>query len=140
MNLIEGATRRSDFSPLWILLVPRALTFWIAIAGVMIAIGMVAAKAEGAIARSDDDRQGLSYNHSSSMTAEYAALNDCGADCRIIDHFHGACAAIARNRLGGFGYGIKPHEGQAQHEAFLVCERESHGCGLVVSGCDYRGN
>ena len=118
----------------------NATTLFKVIVGLTLSFRMVGASAEGTIAQGDDGRVGLSYNHDSSTTADYAALNNCGADCKVVDHFHEACAAIARDRFGGVGYGIKPHEGQAQQEAFLVCKRQHHGCGLAVSGCDHLGN
>ncbi|WP_158746983.1 DUF4189 domain-containing protein [Acidisphaera sp. L21] len=122
------------------LLLWRTLGLQNVIVGAILAIATTSAMAEGAIAQSDDGRFGLSYNHSSAETADDVALSGCGADCKIVEHFHAACAAIARNRLGGFGYGVKPYEGQAQHEAYSVCERKHQGCGLYLSGCDKGGD
>jgi hypothetical protein len=84
--------------------------------------GRVSARAEGAIAQCDDGRFGLSYNQSSAETADVVCAERLWADCRVVEHFHAACAAVARIGSAAPAMALRRMKGR-RSEAFSVCKR-----------------
>lgn len=105
-----------------------------AVSALLLAPG--SSRADGAIAHGRDGSNGLSYNYRGPRSADNAALEYCGEDCRIVERYRNACAAIARAPRGGYGYAVRDSVGAARRAAMANCENQNDRCEMFLSGCD----
>ena len=104
------------------------------------AIAPVAAWADGAIARGEDGRVGMSWNARGERDAAERAMEKCGRRCRIVGTFRNSCAAVATGDRGGYGWARAERLRRAEDDAIEYCRREGNrGCRIAISGCDDRG-
>ncbi len=98
-----------------------------------------AARADGAIAKSEDGYTGLSYNYRGPRAAEERALAECQGRCRIVLRFRGECAAVAVGRSGGGGWSTAERVGRAEERAMEQCRAQGNrDCHVQQRGCDDR--
>jgi hypothetical protein len=77
----------------------------------------------GAIAYSPSDgAMGWSYNNSTQLAADNAAMRSCsGSDCRVVVRFNAACGAVAVGMNGGWGADTGADSASAEHNAAVAC-------------------
>ena len=100
--------------------------------------------AEGSLAIDSNQgpAYGFSYNYRSVAEADQHALNDCGGNCQVVEHFSGECAAYAADQASGStatGWGKASTGGAAQSRAMSECAgRGGTRCIVRAWGCDNR--
>ncbi len=98
-----------------------------------------AARADGAIAKSEDGYTGLSYNYRGPRAADERALEECQGRCRIVLRFRGECAAVAVGRSGGGGWARGERMARAEEGALEQCRAQGNReCRIQQRGCDDR--
>ncbi len=112
----------------------------LALIGLAAALAMpAAARAEGAIAKSEDGYTGLSYNYRGPRAADERALAECQGRCRIVLRFRNECAAVAVGRSGGGGWATAERESRAEERAIEQCRAQGNrDCRVQQRGCDDR--
>ena len=108
---------------------------------IVLALGVVPghAWADGAIAKSEQGRVGISFNYRGPRAADERAVEECGWRCRVVFRFRGQCAAAAVGRDGGGGWASRDRLGRAEDAALENCrEQGNHGCRIEARGCDDR--
>ncbi len=97
------------------------------------------ARAEGAIAKSDNGAAGISYNQRGERAAAERAIEECQGRCRVVLRFRGECAAIAVGRGGGGGWARAERRGRAEEAAIEECRSQGNReCRVSLWACDDR--
>jgi len=116
----------------------------VAVAGGLLAGGVVAVGAAGALAVGACGAYGFAYDYREADGARTAALGKCtGADCKVVTAMKRTCAALAidmTNACGALGYASAVRLGQAQNTALRQCYH--HGgkdCVIRAFVCDAKG-
>ncbi len=97
------------------------------------------ARAEGAIAKSENGATGISYNQRGERAAAERAIDECSGRCRVVLRFRGECAAIAVGRGGGGGWARAERRGRAEDAAIEECRSQGNReCRISLAACDDR--
>ena len=116
-------------------------------AGAILGLGLLTvtalagpALAFGSLALSDDGATGWSHNYSSKGSADEEALEQCGADCRIVVQYWNGCGAYAADGDGtdsASGWGTGTSRRAAEDKAVSECTDAGGGtCDVKVWGCE----
>lgn len=85
---------------------------------------------------------GYSFNYSSRVEAERAALRQCldqgGEGCKATVYFRNACGALVRSGRTGFGAAWATTGELASQQAMQSCRRYNSNCGVVQVVCTDR--
>lgn len=114
----------------------------ILIAG-MIACGIAAAQAAGALAVGSCGAYGEAHDFPNATSARANALRQCRGDhCKVVVNLRGNCAAFAvdaSNPCGASAHASGPHLGKAQNAALRACYgKGGKDCVIRVFVCDGR--
>ena len=116
----------------------------IMVAGSLLASGIGAAQAAGALAVGACGAYGFAYDYKQQITARSAALAKCkGDDCKVVTARKRGCAALAidgSNACGALGYAAAARLGPAQNTALRQCYRfGGKDCVIRAFVCDAKG-
>jgi hypothetical protein len=113
-------------------------------AGSLLAAGIVAVEAAGALAVGTCGAYGFAYDYTEAVAARSAALAKCaGGDCKVVTAMKHGCAAFAidgSNACGAHGFAAATRLGQAQNTALRQCyQYGGKDCVIRAFVCDAKG-
>ena len=116
----------------------------IMVAGSLLAAGIGAVEAAGALAVGACGAYGFAYDYMQAEAARSAALARCtGGDCKVVTAMKRNCAALAidgNNACGAHGYAAATRLGEAQNTALRQCYRfGGKDCVIRAFVCDAKG-
>ena len=116
----------------------------IVIAGSLLASGIGAAQAAGALAVGACGAYGFAYDYKQQLAARSAALAKCkGGDCKVVTAMKRGCAALAidgTNACGPLGYASATRLAPAQNTALKQCYHfGGKDCVIRAFVCDAKG-
>jgi hypothetical protein len=108
----------------------------------LLAGGMEAGKAAGALAVGSCGAYGFAYDYQDDAAAAQAALGKCSGGCKVVP-VKKACGAVAidgRSACRAYGYAVAIRLGLAQNTALQQCyENGGKDCVIRAWACDAKG-
>jgi len=105
---------------------------------VLVAAAPIPAAAQnhwGAIAASQDGAAAQAIEQASRDAARAAAIKNCQGRCTYLVTFYRACAAIATDGSGGYGWAAGPSVEETGERALRFCGQRHRDCRLRIVAC-----